>query len=53
MLPGRQSMRSLHFIFAWGLFGFLVLHVALVLLAQLGHRFGQVAGITVIAACRQ
>ena len=31
---GRQSMRSLHFIFAWGLFAFLVLHVALVLLSN-------------------
>ena len=31
---GRQSMRSLHFIFAWGLFGFLLLHVALVLLSN-------------------
>lgn len=29
---GRQSMRSLHFIFAWGLFAFFVLHVVLVLL---------------------
>ena len=31
---GRQSMRSLHFLFAWGLFGFLVLHVVLVLLSN-------------------
>lgn len=31
---GRQSMRSLHFIFAWGLFGFFVLHVVLVLLSN-------------------
>ena len=31
---GRQSMRSLHFIFAWSLFGFLILHVALVLVSH-------------------
>jgi thiosulfate reductase cytochrome b subunit len=30
---GRQSARSVHFIVAWGLAGFLVLHVALVLLS--------------------
>lgn len=30
---GRQSARSIHFLLAWGLFGFLVLHVALVLLS--------------------
>lgn len=34
LVGGRQSMRSLHFIFAWGLFAFFVLHVALVLLSQ-------------------
>ena len=28
---GRQSARSIHFLFAWGLFGFAVIHVALVL----------------------
>lgn len=33
LVGGRQSMRSLHFLFAWGLFGFFVLHVALVLLS--------------------
>ena len=32
MFAGRQSARSIHFIVAWALFGFLVLHVALVLL---------------------
>ncbi len=30
---GRQSARSLHFLAAWGLFAFLVLHVVLVLLS--------------------
>ncbi|MGX7951763.1 cytochrome b/b6 domain-containing protein [Tsuneonella sp. HG249] len=34
LLGGRQSVRSLHFIFAWALFAFFVLHVALVLLAN-------------------
>jgi thiosulfate reductase cytochrome b subunit len=34
IVGGRQSMRSLHFIFAWGMFGFFVLHVALVLLSS-------------------
>jgi thiosulfate reductase cytochrome b subunit len=34
LLGGRQSVRSLHFIFAWLLFGFFVLHVALVLLSN-------------------
>lgn len=32
-LGGRQSARSLHFLFAWGLFGFLVLHIFMVLLS--------------------
>lgn len=31
---GRQTMRSLHFLFAWALFGFFVLHVALVLVTN-------------------
>lgn len=31
LMGGRQSARSLHFILAWGLFGFFVVHVALVL----------------------
>jgi thiosulfate reductase cytochrome b subunit len=30
---GRQSARSIHFIFAWAIFAFMVLHVALVLLS--------------------
>lgn len=34
LLGGRQSARSLHFIFAWGLFGFFVIHVALVLVTN-------------------
>jgi thiosulfate reductase cytochrome b subunit len=34
LVGGRQSMRSLHFLFAWGLFGFFVLHVVLVLLSN-------------------
>jgi len=34
LVGGRQSMRSLHFLFAWGLFAFLVLHVVLVLLSH-------------------
>ena len=34
LVGGRQSMRSLHFIFAWGVFGFFVLHVVLVLLSH-------------------
>jgi len=31
LLGGRQSARSLHFILAWGLFAFFVVHVALVI----------------------
>lgn len=31
VMGGRQSARSLHFIFAFGLFGFFLIHVALVL----------------------
>ena len=34
LIGGRQSMRSIHFIFAWSLFGFLILHVALVLVSH-------------------
>jgi thiosulfate reductase cytochrome b subunit len=29
VLGGRQSARSLHFIAAWGLFGFFVIHIVL------------------------
>jgi thiosulfate reductase cytochrome b subunit len=32
LLGGRQSARSLHFIAAWGLFGFFVIHIVLALL---------------------
>lgn len=34
LLGGRQSVRSLHFILAWAMFAFFVLHVALVLLSN-------------------
>lgn len=33
LFGGRQSARSIHFLIAWGLLGFLLLHVALVLLS--------------------
>lgn len=33
LLGGRQSARSLHFIAAWGLFGFVVLHIVMVLVS--------------------
>lgn len=33
LFAGRQSARSVHFLCAWALFGFFVLHVALVLLS--------------------
>jgi thiosulfate reductase cytochrome b subunit len=38
LVGGRQSMRSLHFIVAWSLFAFFVLHVALVLLSHPLHQ---------------
>ena len=45
LVGGRQSMRSLHFIFAWSLFGFLILHVALVLLSHpLRHMRDMITG---------
>ena len=34
LFGGRQTMRSLHFLCAWAIIGFLVLHVALVLLSN-------------------
>lgn len=34
LLGGRQSARSLHFILAWALFAFLIVHVLLVLLSH-------------------
>jgi len=33
LLGGRQSARSLHFVFAWSIFAFFVVHLALVLLS--------------------
>ena len=33
VLGGRQSARSLHFIFAWSLFAFFVVHIAMVVLS--------------------
>jgi len=33
LLGGRQSARSLHFLFAWGLFAFFLVHVAMVLVS--------------------
>lgn len=33
ILGGRQSARSIHFIFSWGIFAFFVVHVVLVILA--------------------
>jgi len=33
LFGGRQSARSIHFLVAWGLFGFFLLHVALVVLS--------------------
>lgn len=38
LLGGRQSARSLHFILAWTLFAFFVVHVALVLLTEPGRQ---------------
>jgi Ni/Fe-hydrogenase b-type cytochrome subunit len=37
---GRQSARSIHFIVAWGLFAFLVVHVLLVLLSGPARQIG-------------
>lgn len=34
LFGGRQSARALHFLTAWGLFGFFVIHIALVLLTN-------------------
>ena len=33
LFGGRQSARSIHFLAAWALFGFLVIHLGLVLLS--------------------
>jgi len=37
---GRQSARSIHFLVAWSLFGFLVIHVVLVLLSGPARQLG-------------
>ncbi|WP_379546308.1 cytochrome b/b6 domain-containing protein [Qipengyuania sp. DSG2-2] len=45
VLGGRQSARSLHFIFAWAVFGFFVIHVALVIVHKpLHHLRGMITG---------
>ncbi len=45
ILGGRQSARSLHFIFAWAVFAFFVVHVALVIVHKpLKHMWGMIAG---------
>jgi Ni/Fe-hydrogenase b-type cytochrome subunit len=41
MFGGRQSARSVHFIVAWLLFGFFVLHLVLVLLNRPGENIGE------------
>lgn len=38
LLGGRQSARSLHFICAFGLFGFIVIHLAMVLVSRPLHQ---------------
>ena len=45
LLGGRQSARSLHFIFAFAVFGFFIVHVALVLLSgPIGQIRGMITG---------
>ncbi|MBX7496449.1 cytochrome b/b6 domain-containing protein [Qipengyuania sp. 6B39] len=45
LLGGRQSARSLHFIFAFAIFGFFVVHLALVFLAgPIGQIRGMITG---------
>ena len=41
MFGGRQSARSVHFLVAWALFGFFVLHIALVLLNRPAKHIGE------------
>jgi thiosulfate reductase cytochrome b subunit len=41
MFGGRQSARSIHFLIAWALFGFFVLHVVLVLLNRPARHVGE------------
>jgi thiosulfate reductase cytochrome b subunit len=40
LFGGRQSARSIHFICAWSLFGFVVVHIVLVLLSGPGKQMG-------------
>ncbi len=45
ILGGRQSARSLHFLVAWALFGFFVVHIVMVLLAgPLRQTWAMIAG---------
>ncbi len=45
LLGGRQSARSIHFIFAWSLFAFFLLHIILVLLTRpLAQMRGMITG---------
>ncbi len=45
MFGGRQSARSIHFIFAWGIFAFFLVHIALVLLSgPVGHIRDMITG---------
>ncbi|WP_370179645.1 cytochrome b/b6 domain-containing protein [Alteriqipengyuania sp.] len=45
ILGGRQSARSIHFLFAWALVGFFIVHVALVLLTgPIGHLRSMIVG---------
>ena len=45
LMGGRQSARSLHFIFSWAIFAFFVLHIVLVMLAgPIGQIRAMIAG---------
>jgi Ni/Fe-hydrogenase b-type cytochrome subunit len=44
LFGGRQSARSIHFIIAWALFAFFVLHVVLVLLNKPGKNVAEMIG---------
>ncbi|MEM8726614.1 MAG: cytochrome b/b6 domain-containing protein [Pseudomonadota bacterium] len=45
LLGGRQSARSLHFLFAWALFAFFVVHIAMVLVSgPVRQIWGMIAG---------
>lgn len=45
VLGGRQSARSLHFIFAWALFAFFVIHIVMVFVSQpVKQIIGMIAG---------